>query len=178
MITVDDIKQYEEDGMLWVEGAQIVYASVEECWKALTRVIVRSDEISTMGKTEQKANKMDPATPLITQGNKEVVKAIMLKGWISLPITIVISEVQEKRYCRMEITALKQHFSNVDFLIEPKGEMQCHIRYRQGFHYRQSILGWVSKHITLKPREIPETVEIFNTWEKYILGESNGVKVK
>lgn len=26
MITVDDIKQYEDDGMFWVEGAQIVYA--------------------------------------------------------------------------------------------------------------------------------------------------------
>ena len=178
MITVDDIKQYEEDEMFWIEGAQTVHASAEEAWKGLTQVIMRGHEVSTLDKAKQKANRKDPTSLLITQGNEKIVKAVMLNGWISLPITLVISEVKEKRYCRMEITALRRHFSDVDFLIEPKGKMECHIRYRQGFHYRKNFLGWSGKNITLKVREIPETIEIFNTWEKYILSESEGVQAR
>ncbi|MCB9006483.1 MAG: hypothetical protein H6656_03765 [Ardenticatenaceae bacterium] len=169
MITEVDVKQYEEEGMFWVEGAQLVPASTDEAWKAIASVMLRANEIDTLGKAKQQGSNEASDSTLVSLGKEVIMKAVILNGRITIPIKMVISQVQQGRYCRMQITALKQHFADVDFLIEPKGERQCHIRYRQGFHYRNNFLGWTSRHLTLKTREIPETVNIFNSWEKHIL---------
>lgn len=168
MITVNDVTQYEEAGILWVEGEQVVPTLMDEAWNAMISVMLRFNEISTLDKSQQREIRREQDLPLIALGDKVIVNAIILSGWISFPITLVVSEVRQGKYCRLEISALKQHFSSVDFLIEPDDEMQCRLRYRQGYYYRKNVLGWLCIHLTLKAREIPETVEIFNTWQKHI----------
>lgn len=181
MITKDDIETYDEDDMLWVDATSEVVVTAERAWDAIEPLISRLTELGTIGKTDVEVRKRDPDGPLIAEGNEVVAVASALSGVIKMPMSMSVTKCEPGRYARLAITIFrKQHFADVDFKIDRIDDERTRLRYRQGFRYHESAFGWLAKHVSLNPREIPETVDLFNLWvdtaNSASLGDSNGSK--
>ena len=164
-ITKDDIKTYDAEEMLWVDATGDVDVSADQAWNAIEPLVWHLTELGTIGKAEIEVRKHDSDGPLIAQGNEVIAVASALKGMIKMPMSMVFTRTEAGRYARLAITVFrKQHFADVDFKVDPLDGSHARLRYRQGFRYHDNSFGWLAKHFSLNPREIPETVEIFNLW--------------
>lgn len=171
MIAIDDVTRYVEEEMFWLEAAQVVPAPAGQAWQALLQVIMRSGEISTLADVEGSSDGGVGKLPVIEEGSETVINAVLLGGRLTLTTKIIVSKVEPRSYCRMDIWMMNRHFADIDYLIEPVSEIDCRLRYCQGYRYRKSFFGWLGRYVTLNRREIPETVEIFNRWKQYTVAE-------
>ena len=171
MVTRDDITIYDDEDMLWVDATDEVDVPADAAWDAIEPLIYHLTEMGTIGGADIEVNKVDPDGPFIADGNEVIAIASALRGAIKIHMKMVFTGTQPGRYARFAITLFhQQHFADVDFTIDPIDAGRSKLRYRQGFRYHDNAFGWLAKHVSLKPREIPETAELFNFWVETATG--------
>lgn len=169
MVAVNEITTYSEDNMFWADATEVLDVSVDAAWESLEPLLMRLIEIPTVGGESVEVIRVKKGVPVAFVGNRLVAKAVMLSGIIKASMSMLVIASNPPRYLRLAVHTFNLHFADLDFRIDPV-ESGCRLSYRQGFRSKQNFLGWAGEHVTMKPREMPETARIFNMWAEIARG--------